>query len=683
MIWLVAGGVYVVAYVAAGVWLAAHPLARLWTANLGLLIPPLVPAFVVLRRRRRWRGRHLVFWDAIAAGALLWFGGQVAWAVQELLLGQRQPWLAWEVIPQLCGSMIPVFALVAWPHRGQRRETTATTAIDLYALVFVAAFLVWTLAVAPGLSSDAASRALAVHLIAVIGPGIRFAGVVALAWAAWRAGGGAWRDAYTRLAIGAALAFVLLVVLSSDVFASRYETGSPFDAGWILPFFCWAWAAASAPPSPSEPRVWIGEPRRPDAPVTLFTALAVVPVVGYGIQYVWPLGGRMDHVRGIVTALTLTGGLALVMTRVIVERWASEAATRRLRLLAAALEQNKELVVIARGEKIRYANEAFCASLGYTPQELERTPPSVLVAPDSREELQRIVDTVNAGHTLRGTMTLTPREGPPLHAGYVVAPLVEPVHGTGYRIWIFRDLAEEIQLREQVVKNERLSAVSDLVIGVAHELNNPLQSVIGHLDLVMTHPIDPAIREDLDRVRFEATRAGRILRNLLAFVRKSPQQRMLGELNELVRGAVARSAYELSRSSIDIHEAYDPGVPLVLVNHDELQQLVGNLLVNAQQSILSTGRPGHITVRTRVSGTSAVLEVEDDGAGVPPEARRRIFEPFFTTKEIGQSSGLGLSIAFGIATAHGGTLELAAAPAGACFRLTLPGAGFAGPVHGR
>jgi C4-dicarboxylate-specific signal transduction histidine kinase len=113
-------------------------------------------------------------------------------------------------------------------------------------------------------------------------------------------------------------------------------------------------------------------------------------------------------------------------------------------------------------------------------------------------------------------------------------------------------------------------------------------------------------------------------------------------------------------------------MPLILVNRDEIQQIVLNLILNAEHAVLSTKQPGMIAIRTRQLDESAVLEVSDNGPGVPADVAARIFEPFFTTKEMGEGTGLGLSVSLGIAEAHGGSLALAAIESGACFRLSLP-----------
>jgi two-component system NtrC family sensor kinase len=223
------------------------------------------------------------------------------------------------------------------------------------------------------------------------------------------------------------------------------------------------------------------------------------------------------------------------------------------------------------------------------------------------------------------------------------------------------------------VHSERLSAVGELVAGVAHEINNPLQTIVGCVELMLDEPKDPETRRDLELVRKEAARAGQIVRNLLSFVRRSAPDRVSLDLNDIVRATVDLRQYHLAQHDIALPVEYAGRPAPVLVNREEIQQVILNLILNAEQAIAGAGRPGSIAVRVGSRGRSQFVEVSDDGPGIRPELRGRIFEPFFSTKDVGQGTGLGLSISHGIASAHGGSLELSEGrTGGACFVLTLP-----------
>jgi PAS domain S-box-containing protein len=679
MNWAVAGLVYAGAYAALVAALADQESARLIIGNTALLLPPLAPLVVLVRRRGEWRGREAVFWGAIGAWAALWFIGRIGWASDELFRSTPLPWFKWHIVPQLCGSALPLIALVAWPHRAAAAETAITVVLDIAVLVFLTGFLYWSLIIAPG--TDPAQSSLALRTLAIIGPLVRLSSVVGLLLAAVAAGKSAWAAVYQRLALGLALAFVVLVVLSFATVRGDYRTGSVTDVGWMLPFFFAAWAAATSPASPPPLRkasVWSSSH---SSPVPLFAALLTVTVVGYSARYLMPLGRPVDELRELATAFTLVCGGALVMIRLRLEQRAVEQANQRVRLLATAAEQAGELIIIVGADyHIEYANEAFCRASGYTHEELDSLSPSALIAQESRAAIPDLNERLKAQQVVRVSVVLARKDGSTFHSACAAAPILDAAGSVTHFVAVIRDTTEELRLREQLVRAERLSALGEFVSGVAHEINNPLQSVIGTLELLLGQQHDPAIRVDLERTRFEAGRAGRIVRNLLTFVKRSSNERLLGDLNEIVKATVSVRAYELEMAGIAIREEYAPLMPLVLANREEIQQVILHLIINAQQSMAAAPAPRVLSIRTFLFGRDAVLEVRDTGPGVPTEAAGRIFEPFFTTKTTGGGSGLGLSLSLGIANAHRGTLDLLPTESGCCFRLTLPGAGFPGPV---
>jgi two-component system NtrC family sensor kinase len=253
-----------------------------------------------------------------------------------------------------------------------------------------------------------------------------------------------------------------------------------------------------------------------------------------------------------------------------------------------------------------------------------------------------------------------------------VAALVDERGRPTHLVSVERDISEERRLREQLIHTERLSAVGQLVAGVAHELNNPLQSVIGFTELLMGAENRLEVRRDLEHVRTDAERAAKIVRNLLAFVRRSALERSVVDLSELVRSTLALKTFDLRTARIEVQEEYQPGLPLVVASREEIRQVVLNLILNAEQAIRDTKKDGTIFIRTGSAGDMAFVEVADDGPGVPRAMAGRVFEPFFTTKAVGEGTGLGLSISLGIAEAHGGALTLKATELGASFVLKLP-----------
>ncbi len=677
MNWLIAGLAYAAAYAAVVSLLGGAATARLWVGNIGLLLPPLVPIAIVLVRRRGWTGHHRVFWDAIAAGAALWLAGQIPWAISELFLQLPLSFLDWVVVPQLCGSLMPLLALVAWPHRGPRPETTLTAVLDVYALVGLAAFAYSFLIVIPGLASGHAVGAI--RTLAIAGPAVRVLVIAGLLLAIRSAGSGPWVTAYQRLLMGAAISLLMLIALSMTVSAEQYRSGSIFDVGWILAFWFYGWAAATTPRSPAQGSRSMTDAARSAPPALLFACLAAVPIVGYGCALLFPLGGRYDVYRAVLTAATLVFGLAMIMVRSIVERRALRHADRQIRLLAAAFEESDELILIIRKGSIRYANDALCRATGYTPAELGALPPRGLI-PQMDEATAALFDVqLTQRQIVHVDITIARKDGTLFRAACTGVPIVEEGTVTDV-VGIVRDLTDDLRLQAQIVRSERMSAIGELLSAVTHELTNPLQSVVGTIGVLIESGEAQAVRPDLERAARAAGHAVRIVRDLQAFVRRAPIERVLADLSEIVQSVLAPRAGELRAAHIELRQEFAAGLPLVLAKSIEIQQAVLNLIVNAQEAMAAEGG-GVLTIRTFLSGTDAALDVCDDGPGVRPDVAARIFEPFFTTRGPQARSGLGLSAAYGIASAHGGTLELVPAERGACFRLTLPGAGFPGPAH--
>jgi PAS domain S-box-containing protein len=679
MNWAIAGVVYAAAYAALTVALADQGWTRTLVGNIGLLLPPFSLMIAVARRFGAWRGRQAVFWGAIGGlWPALWFIGQAAWASEELLRATPLPWFKWPILLQLCASALPLIALVARPHRSVEPEKATTVALDIAVLVFLTGFLYWSLIIAPGMNP--AHAPIALLMLATIGPLVRLASVVGLVAAALSAKKSPWATAYLRIAVGLIPAFAALILMSLSAVRGDYRTGAPADIGWILPFFFAAWAASTSPASPPEDRTDAHWGTRHASPALLFVALIAVPIVGYVSAEVMPLGPELDRLRALATALTVVAGIALVMLRLRVERGAAEQANQRVRLLATACEQAGELVVIVRGNLIVYANDAFCRAVGYTREELERVAPIDLVAPESRADLPALREQILERLTVRANTVMARRDRSTFPASWVAAPILDDASRVTHVVGVVRDVTEDIRLRSQIVRSERLSAIGEFVSGVAHEINNPLQSIIGTLELILERPQDPALRADLERTRFEAGRAGRIVRNLLTFVRRAPTERVLIDLNETVKSTVAIRSYELELAGVRVVEDYAAVLPLVLASRDEIQEVLLHLIINAQQAMTEGGPTRVLTIRTHLVAEDAVVDVHDTGPGVPAALAGKIFEPFFTTKAIESGAGLGLSMSLGIAHAHKGNLELVPSATGSLFRLTLPGAGFAGPA---
>jgi C4-dicarboxylate-specific signal transduction histidine kinase len=241
-----------------------------------------------------------------------------------------------------------------------------------------------------------------------------------------------------------------------------------------------------------------------------------------------------------------------------------------------------------------------------------------------------------------------------------------------------RRIRQELEsLQGQVIRQERLAAVGQLVSGVAHEINNPLQAILGFAELLqMQSDVPDGVKSDLRLIQKESARACGIIRNLALFARQQPGAAAPVRLIDVISSVAELRQRRLESEDIEL-QVEDRSSQHVMAVLTELQQVVLNFVVNAEQAILGSGRlPGRITIRTLDRDERVILEVEDTGAGVKPEDEAKLFQPFFTTKPVGQGTGLGLSISYGIIDSLGGQIGYRRAPAGgSIFYFELPTAG--------
>ena len=244
-----------------------------------------------------------------------------------------------------------------------------------------------------------------------------------------------------------------------------------------------------------------------------------------------------------------------------------------------------------------------------------------------------------------------------------------------------RHLAQERRIRQeleslqrQVIRQERLAAVGQLVSGVAHEINNPLQAILGFAELLqMQSDVPESVKPDLLLIQKESARACGIIRNLAMFARQQTGEAAPVRLRDIVDAVAELRRRQLQAANIDL-AVEDAATRPVLAVSAELQQVALNFLINAEQAIIMSGRlPGRITIRTYDKGEYVGLEVEDTGPGVQAEDEAKLFQPFFTTKPVGTGTGLGLSVSYGIIDSMGGRIgHRRAAAGGAIFYFELP-----------
>jgi len=243
-------------------------------------------------------------------------------------------------------------------------------------------------------------------------------------------------------------------------------------------------------------------------------------------------------------------------------------------------------------------------------------------------------------------------------------------------VHIVRDMSERKRMEEQLVMTDRLASIGELASGIAHELNNPLTSVIGFSQLLMEGNIPDNIKEDLGTVYSEAQRAATIVKNLLTFARKHAPVKQQSQVNSILEDVLRLRAYEQKVNNIEVDKRLATDLPEIMVDYFQMQQVFLNIIVNAEFAMLETHGKGKLAITTERANGVIKVTFTDDGPGISKENMKRIFSPFFTTKEVGKGTGLGLSICHGIVSEHGGRIYAESEfGRGAAFVVELPAGG--------
>jgi two-component system NtrC family sensor kinase len=330
---------------------------------------------------------------------------------------------------------------------------------------------------------------------------------------------------------------------------------------------------------------------------------------------------------------------------------------------------------VLQSGRIREANDAASEITGIDTLRMVGRRLSELMIESDREPLDQALAATFGGNSARLEVTFQREAGQSAHLVSLAASLLPEAEPPGVLV-VARDVTAEREMRGRLMESDRLAAVGELVAGVAHEVNNPLSSISAYAQLLLRDPrIDGVLREHVEVIRSETTRASHVVKDLLAFARRSEPRHEPVDLNLVVARTLRMRAFQLSSNRVTVHQSLEEDLPAVIGDARQLQQVCLNLITNATQAMAAAGA-GTLGIVTRRRGDQVVLEVTDTGSGIPSEARARIFEPFFTTKGEGEGTGLGLSVSYGIVTAHQGKIEVAATSAdGTTLRVTLPGAG--------
>ncbi len=359
----------------------------------------------------------------------------------------------------------------------------------------------------------------------------------------------------------------------------------------------------------------------------------------------------------------------------VTEKHAMERQLRRQEeFRLQLLESFPDLIlVIDLNGKYTFVSSRIRELLGYGPDQLLGK--SIDDAETTSPDLAKLYHTVAAGESTRTSCEYSSRHQDTSGRTMLgmASPLLDAEGKPSGVIISVRDVTTAKKLEQQIIQSERLAAMGQMIGGFAHELNNPLTSILGMAELLQEGETSEGARKQLAVLHKEARRAAEIVQNLQYFARPPAPGRSQVDLNEIVQRTVQMQTYPLRKSNITVDFVPEQNIPAIVADPNQLMQVFLNLLLNAEQAIRESRGKGTIRVRIGRQPESVWIVFRDDGPGIAPENLAHIFDPFFTTKRPGRGTGLGLSICKTVLREHGGNIEAASAPdGGAVFTITLP-----------
>ena len=376
---------------------------------------------------------------------------------------------------------------------------------------------------------------------------------------------------------------------------------------------------------------------------------------------VWDPAGNIIRYQGTLVDITEKRSM---------ERQLAQQEEFRRRLLESFPDL---ILVVDLGERYTFASARARDLLGFEPQDIIGK--KITDLEDHSPELAALYRDVVSGKQVFGSAEYSARHrsGNWRTMRASGSQLVDAEGKISGVIISVRDITIERKLEQQVVQSERLAAMGAMIGGVAHELNNPLTSILGVSELLQDTETNEVTRKQLAMLQQQARRAAEIVQNLTYFARPPAPGKSKINLAELVERTLNLHAYSLRKNNITVDFLKEPGVPYALGDPHQLMQVFLNLIVNAEQAIREAREKGTLRIRLGKGESSVWVSFHDDGPGIPKENLASIFDPFYTTKRPGRGTGLGLSICKSVMKEHKGSVEAANAPdGGAVFTLTLP-----------
>jgi two-component system NtrC family sensor kinase len=371
--------------------------------------------------------------------------------------------------------------------------------------------------------------------------------------------------------------------------------------------------------------------------------------------------------------LRLAPAVALAMDVLLLSEDEQRTHARERTLAAALATMDQPVLILGVDAKVQYANTAAIREYGYEPLEIAGLSVDDFVVSTAHLSRRQTIPPIPQDKALWiGEHIHRRKDGTEFPAAVTLSHIRDASDSIIGLVIGIRNLTEERKVADHLGRTEKLAAIGELVAGVAHELNNPLTGISTLAQLLLEDNLEGDQLESVTLIKREADRAIGVIRDLLLFARKTDARDVPVDINTVVKHTVRLRALASRSNGIEVHMQLDESSPKVRGDEQKLQQVLLNLLVNAE-SALHDAKVRHLSVITQSKNGTVITVVSDTGHGMTASVSQRVFEPFFTTKPPGEGTGLGLSVSYGIVQAHGGTISVESTPnVGTTFTISLP-----------
>jgi len=371
--------------------------------------------------------------------------------------------------------------------------------------------------------------------------------------------------------------------------------------------------------------------------------------------------------------LRLAPAIALAIDVLLLSEDEQRTHARERTLAAALATMDQPVLILGVDAKVQYANSAAIKEYRYEPSEIAGLSVDDFVVASAELSRRQTIPPVQQDKALWiGEHVHRRKDGTEFPAAVTLSQIRDATDGIVGLVIGVRNLTEERKVADHLGRTEKLAAIGELVAGVAHELNNPLTGISTFAQLLLEDKLQGEQFESVSLIKREADRAIGVIRDLLLFARKTDARDVPVDVNTIVKHTVRLRALASRSSGIDVHMKLDESNPRARGDEQKLQQVLLNLLVNAEAAMQTT-EVRHLSITTQRKQRMVYIIVSDTGHGMTPSVSERVFEPFFTTKPPGEGTGLGLSVSYGIIQAHDGTISVESTPdVGTTFTVALP-----------